>query len=67
MTTSRLPARRSSVALARSQVSRHLSRRLPYYLTPEEVHLLIDACRSDRDQLFLRLVTVAWQVGGVVD
>ena len=60
MTISRLPARRSPVALARSQVSRHLSRHLPYYLTPEEVHLLIDACQNDRDRLFLRLL---WETG----
>ena len=60
MTISRLPAKRSSVALARSQVSRHLSRRLPYYLTPEEAHLLIEACRNDRDRLFLRLL---WETG----
>ena len=60
MTTSRLPAKRSSVALARSQVSRHLSRRLPYYLMPEEVHLLIDARQNDRDRLFLRLL---WETG----
>ena len=60
MTISRLPVRRSSVALARSQMSRHLSRRLPYYLTPEEVHLLIDACQNDRDRLFCRLL---WETG----
>ena len=60
MTISRLPVRRSSVALARSQMSRHLSRRLPYYLTPKEVHLLIDACQNDRDRLFCRLL---WETG----
>ena len=32
----------SVLALARAQVSRRLSRRLPYYLTPEEAHQLIE-------------------------
>ena len=48
------------LALARAQVSKHLSRRLPYYLTPEEAHQLIDAPRNDRDRLFLRLL---WETG----
>ena len=41
------------LALARAQVSKHLSRRLPYYLMPEEAHQLIDATRNDRDRLSL--------------
>ena len=50
----------SSITLARTQVSRHLSRRLPYYLTPEEAHKLIDAADNERDGLFLR---VLWETG----
>ena len=54
------PKPTSSIALARTQVSRHLSRRLPYYLTPEEAHQLIDATENERDRLFLRLL---WESG----
>ena len=50
----------SPVALARAQVSRQISRRLPYYLTPEEAHLLIDSAVNERDGLFLRLL---WETG----
>lgn len=50
----------SQITLARAQVSRHLSRRLPYYLTPEEAHRLIDAAENERDRLFLR---VLWETG----
>jgi len=50
----------SSLALARAQVSHHLSRRLPYYLTPQEAHQLIDATENERDRLFLRLL---WETG----
>ena len=50
----------SSVALARAHVSRHLSRRLPYYLTPDEAHALIDAAENERDRVFLRLL---WETG----
>ncbi len=50
----------SQISLARAQVSRHLSRRLPYYLTPEEAHQLIDAVEQERDRLFLRLL---WEKG----
>jgi len=50
----------SPVALSRAQVSRRLSRKLPYYLTPEEAHLLIDAAENERDHLFLR---VLWETG----
>ena len=50
----------SNLALARAQVSRQLSRRLPYYLTPEEVHQLIAAAENQRDHLFLRLL---WESG----
>lgn len=50
----------SPTALARAQVSRHLSRRLPYYLTPEEAHVLIDAAEIERDRLLLRIL---WEAG----
>ena len=33
----------SLLILAKVQVSHHLSWRLPYYLTPDEVHRLIEA------------------------
>ena len=46
--------------MARAHVSRHLSRRLPYYLTPEEVHQLIEATENERDHLFLRML---WETG----
>ena len=49
-----------TVALARAHVSRHLSRRLPYYLTPEEAHRLIDSAENERDRLLLRLL---WETG----
>jgi len=45
---------------ARAQVSQHLSRRLPYYLTPHEVHLLIEAAVNERDRLMMRLL---WETG----
>ena len=35
--------RRSARTLAKAQVSQHLSHRLPYYITPEEAHQVIDA------------------------
>ncbi|MCH8191482.1 MAG: tyrosine-type recombinase/integrase [Chloroflexi bacterium] len=54
------PKSNSQISLARAQVSRHLSRRLPYYLTPEEAHQLIDAIEQERDRLFLRLL---WETG----
>ncbi|MFC1935825.1 tyrosine-type recombinase/integrase [Chloroflexota bacterium] len=50
----------SSIALAKSRTSHHLSRRLPYYLTPEEANCLIDAAENERDRLFLRLL---WGTG----
>ena len=53
----------SALSLARSQVSRHLSRRLPYHLTSEEAHQLIAAAENQRDHLFLRLL---WESGGRV-
>lgn len=40
-----------------------MSRRLPYYLTPEEAHQLIDAAENERDRLFLRLL---WETGARV-
>ena len=48
------------LALVRSQTSQHLSRRLPYYLTPEEAHQLMEAATNERDRLFLRLL---WETG----
>ena len=36
----------ASLAVARSHISRRLSRRLPYYLTPEEAHQLISSSAS---------------------
>ncbi len=59
----RRPRSNSKIALARAQVSRHLSRRLPYYLTPEEAHQIIDAAANERDRLFLQLL---WQSGARV-
>jgi len=50
----------SQITLARAQVSQHLSRRLPYYLTPEEARQLIDAAETERDRLFFRLL---WETG----
>ena len=50
----------SAIAIARGRVSRHLSRRLPHYLTPEEAHLLIDAAETERDRLLLELL---WETG----
>ena len=51
------------LVLAKSQVSRNLSRHLPYYLTPEEARQLIDAANNERNQLFLRLF---WETGDKV-
>ena len=48
------------LASSRALVSRRLSRSLPYYLTPEEAHALIDATKSERDRLLLRLL---WEAG----
>ena len=50
------PKSASQVVLARAQISRHLSRRLPYYLTADEAHRLIDAAENERDHLFLRFL-----------
>ena len=50
----------SLLILEKAQVSHHLSRRLPYYLTPDEVHRLTDAAENERDRLFLRLL---WETG----
>ena len=48
------------IALACGHLSRNLSRRLPYYLTSEEVHRVISAAKNSRDHLFLRLL---WETG----
>ena len=53
----------SQIALARAHVSRHISRRLPYYLIPDEAHQLIDAADDERDRLFLRTL---WETGARV-
>ena len=50
----------SRIALARGQISRYISRRLPYYLTHDEAHQIIDATDNERDSLFLRLL---WETG----
>ncbi len=65
MTTSqkaiaRTTPRRSALTLAKAQVSQHLSRRLPYYITSDEAHQLIGPAEDDRDRLFLRLL---WETG----
>ena len=54
--------RRNTTAIARAKglVSRQISRRLPYYLTPEEAHQLVEAAETERDKLFLRLL---WETG----
>ena len=52
--------RGSRVALVRTQVSRQLSRHLPYYLTPEEAHQIIEAVENERDRLLLRIL---WEAG----
>ena len=57
------PDSKSQIALARAHVSKHISRRLPYYLTPDEAHLLIDAANNERDRLFLRTL---WETGARV-
>ena len=49
-----------AVTQGRAHVSQHLSRRLPYYLTPPEVHLLIEAAVNERDRLMIRLL---WETG----
>ena len=50
----------SHITLARAHVSRHLGHQLPYYLTPDEAHRLVDAAENQRDRLFLRLL---WETG----
>ena len=50
----------TKITKARALVSRRLSQRLPYYLTPDEAHALIDATRTERDRLLLRLL---WEAG----
>lgn len=43
----------NQITLVRAHVSKQFSRRLPYYLTPEEAHKLIGAAGNERDCLFL--------------
>ena len=58
------PRATSEIALARARVSRNLSRRLPYYLTPAEAHRMISVVENNaRDHLFLR---VLWETGARV-
>ena len=45
-----------ALTLARNQVSKQLSRRLPYYLIPDEVHRLIEAADTERDRLLMRVL-----------
>lgn len=52
--------RSSSITLARSHVSRHLSRKLPYCLTGEEAHALMAAMKNERDRLLARML---WETG----
>ena len=59
----RSPRSTSHLALARAHMSRHISRRLPYYLTPDEAHQLIDAADNERNRLFLRTL---WETGARV-
>ena len=54
------PGKNTRVALERSDVSRQLSRRLPYYLTLEKAHRLIDAADNELDRLFFRRL---WDTG----
>ena len=51
---------RNRIAESKALVSRRLSQRLPYYLTLEEAHALIDAAKTERDHLLLRLL---WEAG----
>lgn len=59
MTLARLDGA-NRIAKSRALVSRRLSRSLPYYLTPDEAHALIDATTIERDRLLLRLL---WEAG----
>ena len=52
----RTTPKRAALTFAKAQVSQHLSRRLPYYITPEEAHQLINAAENERDCLLLRLL-----------
>ena len=58
VTTMRRKSRTSTptIALAHAQVSHLLSRRLPYYLTVDEAHKLIEATGNGRDRLLLRVL-----------
>ncbi len=65
MTTSqralaRTTPKRAALPLAKAHVSQHLSRRLPYYITPDEAHQLVDVTETERNRLFLRLL---WETG----
>ena len=49
----------TSIALARSRVSKHLSRRLPYYLTEDEARQMVDVAATERDKLLLDVLRQA--------
>ena len=49
-----------AITRGRAHVRQHLSRSLPYYLTPDEVHELMDVTEAERDRLFLRML---WETG----
>ena len=53
------PKTLAPIVLGRRQISRNLSRHLPYYLTPEEAHNLIESCDNERNQLFLTISSTA--------
>ena len=53
----------SIIPRAKARVSQHLSRALPYYLTPDEARKLITVTGNERDRLFLR---VLWETGARV-
>ena len=50
---------RSALTLAKAHLSQHLSRRLLYYITPEESPKHIGAAENDGDRPFLRLLNIA--------
>ena len=50
----------SIVPRAKAIVSAHVSQRLPYYLTPDDVHRLMVVAKNERDRLFFR---VLWEGG----
>ena len=47
----------TSIPVSKSLMSRQVSRRLPYYLTLDEIHELINAAKCERDALFFRFLS----------